>query len=317
MSTFPIFLVPDRILRAKNAMPIVPLFSAIAPNKPSLPPQPYDTNALITYATIGFAVSVIFVFINLVLGAVTGLLSMAAIAYLAWTMNQSFPKRKREHDDYDRKYPRLVQQYQAAKDSHSAEVAKINSPENIARYQQEQLLLALRQTEPHDGENSTAPKGFSEDKFYAHLNHHFRGRIHRSLTSTNPKFKPPYDLYSPDFVYIDRSLSLYIDIEIDEPYYHNTGQPTHFVGATKDINRNNHFLAKNWLVIRFAEEEIARCPKSCCKAIAQIIAEVIGDDLELRQFSGIDDLPTRKQWTEAEAAQMAADNYRQTYLAGD
>ena len=94
-------------------------------------------------------------------------------------------------------------------------------------------------------------------------------------------------------------------------------QPTHFVGATKDINRNNHFLAKNWLVIRFAEEEIARCPKSCCKAIAQIIAEVIGDDLELRQFSGIEDLPTRKQWTEAEAAQMAADNYRQTYLAGD
>jgi hypothetical protein len=50
------------------------------------------------------------------------------------------------------------------------------------------------------------------------------------------------------------------------------------------------------------------------KAIAQIIAEVIGDDLELSQFSGIEDLPNRKQWTEAEAAQMAADNYRQTYL---
>ena len=314
MTTFPIFLVPDRILRAKNAMPIVPLFSAIAPSKPSSPPQPYDTNALMTYVTIGFAVSVIFVFINLVLGAVTGLLSMAAIAYLAWTMNQSFPKRKREHDDYDRKYPRLVQQYQAAKDSHSAEVAKINSPENIARYQQEQLLLALRQTTPHDGENSTAQEGFSEPKFYPHLNHYFRGRIHRKLTSTIPNYEHPY---SPDFAYIDRSLSLYIDIEIDEPYYHKTGQPTHFVGATKDIDRNNHFLAKNWLVIRFAEEEIARCPKSCCKAIAQIIAEVIGDDLELRQFSGIEDLENRKQWTEAEAAQMAADNYRQTYLAGD
>jgi hypothetical protein len=316
MSTFPIFLVPDRILRAKNAMPIVPLFSAIAPNKPSSPPQPYDTNALITYATIGFAVSVIFVFINLVLGAVTGLLSMAAIAYAAWTMNQSFPQRKREHDDYVRQYPSLEKQYQAAKINHSEEVAKINSPENIARYQQEQLLLAFRQTEPHDGENSTAQEGFLENKLYAHLNHHFRGRIHRRLTSTN-QFKPPYNLYSPDFTYIDRSLSLYIDIEIDEPYVHGTVTPTHFEGASKDIKRNNHFLAKNWLVIRFAEEQVARCPQSCCKAIAQIIAEVIGDDLELRQFSGIEDLLNMKQWTEAEAAQMAADNYRQTYLAGD
>ncbi len=288
-------------------MPIAPLFSVIAPSKPSLPPQPYEVNLLIIESVF----ALIFGIIIPVVGALIG---FALVAYHAWTMNQSFPKRKREHDDYVRRYPRLVQQYQSAKNNHSAEVAKINSPENIAIYQQEQLLLALRQTEPHDGENSTAPKGFSEAKFYPYLNHYFSGRIHRKLTSTIPNYEHPY---SPDFAYIDRSLSLYIDIEIDEPYYHNTGQPTHFVGATKDINRNNHFIEKNWLVIRFAEEEIARCPQSCCKAIAQIIAEVIGDDLELSQFSGIEDLPNRKQWTEAEAAQMAADNYRQTYLAGD
>ena len=239
---------------------------------------------------------------------------MAAIAYLAWTMNQSFPKRKREHDDYVRKYPSLEKQYQAAKINHSAEVAKINSPENIARYQQEQLLLALRQTEPHDGENSTAPKGFSEDKFYAHLNHHFRGRIHRSLTSTNPKFKPPYDLYSPDFVYIDKAVNLYIDIEIDEPYAFNSKVPTHFVGANKDANRNNFFLNKNWLVIRFSEEQVVRYPQSCCKEIAKVIANVLWDNLYLSQFAMVADLEPMKQWTESEAVYMADRNYRQTYL---
>ena len=307
MTTFPIVLIPSVIRNVKSAMPIVPAFTAIAPSQPSSPPQPYEVNLLIIESVF----ALIFGIIIPVVGALIG---FALVAYHAWTMNQSFPKRKREHDDYVRRYPSLVQQYQAAKDSHSAEVAVIHRPENVARYQQEQLLLTLRQTEPHDGENSTAQKGFSEDKFYSYLNHHFKGKIHRSLTSTIPNFEHPY---SPDFTYIDRSLSLYIDIEIDEPYYHNTGEPTHFEGATKDINRNNHFLAKNWLVIRFAEEQVVRCPKSCCKAIAQLIAEVIGDSLELRQFNGVEDLPMMRQWTESEAAQMTAKNYRQTYLAGN
>jgi hypothetical protein len=307
MSTFPIALIPNRLQSAKSAMPSTPSFSAIAPSKPTSPPQPYEVNLLIIESVF----ALIFGIIIPIVGALIG---FALVAYHAWTMNQSFPKRKREHDDYVRRYPRLVQQYQAAKDSHSAEVALINHPENIAKYRQEQLILALRQTEPHDGTNSTAQEGFSEAKFYAHLNHHFKGKIHRRLTSNIPEFEHPY---SPDFAYIDRSLSLYIDIEIDEPYYHKTGEPTHFDGATKDFNRNNHFLAKNWLVIRFAEEQVVRCPKSCCKEIAQLIAEVLGDDLELKQFTGIEDLPTMQQWTEVEAAQMAADNYRQTYLAGD
>lgn len=307
MTTFPIVLIPNVIRNAKSSKPPVPTFTAIAPSKPSTPPQPYEVNLLIIESVF----ALIFGIIIPVVGALIG---FALVAYHAWTMNQSFPKRKREHDDYVRRYPRLVQQYQSAKDSHSAEVAVIHRPENVARYQQEQLLLTLRQTEPHDGENSTAPEGFSEDKFYSYLNHHFSGKIRRRLTSKIPNFKYPY---SPDFTYIDRSLSLYIDIEIDEPYYHKTGEPTHFEGASKDINRNNHFLAKNWLVIRFAEKQVVCSPKSCCKAIAQLIAEVIGDDLELRQFIGIEDLPTMKQWTESEAAQMAEANYRQTYLAGD
>lgn len=314
MTTFPIVLIPDRIRNAKSAKPTVPPFADILPSPPSPPPQPYDTMALITYATIGFAVSVIFVFINPVLGAVSGLASIAAIAYAAWTMRQSFPQRKREHDDYVRKFPKLLQEHMRARGEHMAEMVRVNSPENIARYQQEQLLLSLRQTEPHDGENSKAQEGFSEAKFYAHLNHHFKGKVHRGLTSRIPNYEYPYSL---DFTYIDRSLSLYIDIEVDEPYVHKTGEPTHFDGATKDARRNNHFLAKNWLVIRFAEEQVARYPKGCCKAIAQLIAEVIGDSLELNQFSRTEDLPTMRQWTEAEAAQMAEKNYRQTYLAGD
>lgn len=134
MPTFPIVLIPDRLQRTKNAMPTVPTFTAISPSKPSSPPQPYDTNALITYATIGFFVSVIFVFINLVLGAVTGLLSIAAIAYLVWTMKQSFPQRKREHDDYVRRFPKLMQEHIRARGEHMEEMVRVNSPDNILRF---------------------------------------------------------------------------------------------------------------------------------------------------------------------------------------
>lgn len=314
MPTFPIALIPNRVQRAKSATPTIPPFTAIAPSKPSSPPQPYDINALITYATIGFFVSVIFVFMNPALGAVIGLLSFAAIAYAAWTMKQSFPQRKREHDDYVRRFPKLLQEHMKARSEHTEEMARVNSPENVAKYQQKQLLLSLKQTEPHDGEKSNAQEGFSEAKFYAHLSHYFKGKVHRKLIANIPNYEHPY---SPDFTYIEQSLNLYIDIEIDEPYEYRYGQPTHFEGAIKDNRRNQFFLDKNWLVIRFAEEQVVRYPKSCCKAIAQLIAEVVGDSLELGQFAGVEDLPTIRQWTEAEAAQMAANNYRQTYLAGD
>jgi len=312
MPTYPIALIPDRIQSAKSAMPTVPTFTAIAPSKPSLPPQPYDTNALITYATIGFFVSVVFVFINLVLGFVTGVLSFAVIAYLAWEMKQSFPKRKREHDDYVRSFPKLMQEHIRARAKHTEEILRVNSPENVTEYRKNQLLLALRQTDPNDGNKGKAQEGFSEARFYAHLSKYFNGKIHRGLTLKIPTYK---NSYSPDFSYIDRSTSLYIDIEIDEPYVYKNDEPSHFVG--KDDRRNNFFLDKNWVVLRFAEEQVVRYPQECCKSVAKVIANVLGDKLELIQFVDVPDLPTIRQWTESEAIAMSKRQYRQTYLVNN
>lgn len=232
-------------------------------------------------------------------------------AYLAWSMNQSFPQRKRKHDDEVRKYPRLLQSYQQAKREYEQQVRNILNHENVASYQKLELLRTLRQTKPHDGGNSKAQVGFSEAKFYAYLNHYFKNKVKRGLTLNIPNFKHHY---SPDFVYIDKSVNLYIDIEIDEPYAYNSKVPTHFVGSSKDTNRNNFFLNRNWLVIRFSEEQVVRYPQSCCKAIAKVITSVLGDNLYLSQFTLVADLEPMKQWTESEALYMADSNYRQTYL---
>jgi len=309
MPTYPILLIPHSIQRAKNAEPALPPFTAIEPRKATSPPQPYETNTLITYATIGLIVSTIFVFINLVLGAISTFLSISAIAYLAWSMQQTFPERKRKHDDYVRRYPRELQAYRQSKQKHQEDIKRVRSPENVANYRRQQLVRTLKQTEPNDGKNSKAQEGFSEAKFYNHLKQYFKSNVQRGLTLNIPNFEFPY---SPDFAYIDQSTNLYIDIEIDEPYDYQSNKLTHFVG--KDDRRNNFFLNKGWIVIRLCEKQVVHYPHSCCKAIAQLISDVLEDSLELSQFMDVPDLPTVKQWTESEAADMAAKMYRQNYL---
>lgn len=309
MPTYPIILIPTSIQRAKNAEPNTPRFTAIEPKKVSSPPQPYETTTLITYATIGFMLSVIFLFINLGLGAISAFLSISTIAFLAWSMQKTFPERKRKHDDYVRRYPKELQIYRQSKQRHQEEVKKVLSPENVANYRRQQLLLTLKQTEPNDGKNSKAQEGFSEAKFYNYLKQYFKSNVQRGLTLKIPNFDFPY---SPDFAYIDQSTNLYIDIEIDEPYAYQSNKLTHFVG--KDDRRNKFFIDKGWLVIRFCEEQVVRYPHSCCKAIAQLISDVLGNSLEISQFIDVPDLHPVKQWTESEAANMADKNYRQTYL---
>ena len=260
---------------------------------------------------VGFVASLVLAFFHIWLGISAIALSAVMVTYLAWSMNQSFPRRKRKYDDEVRKYPRLLQSHQQAKREHEQQIKHIHSHENIASYRKLELLRILRQTKPNDGGNSKAQAGFSEAKFYAYLNHYFKDKVKRGLTLNIPNFKHHY---SPDFVYIDRAVNLYIDIEIDEPYAFNSKVPTHFVGASKDANRNNFFLNKNWLVIRFSEEQVVRYPQSCCKAIAKVIANILGDNLYLSQFAMVADLEPMKQWTESEAVYMADRNYRQTYL---
>ena len=291
--------------------PPLPVFADIPPNKPSSPPEIYDQRLFTKWGIVGFIMSSVLAFFNIWLGITAIAISALMVAYLAWSMNQSFPQRKREHDDQVRKYPRLLQSYQQAKREYQEEIKHIHSHENVAAYRKLELLRILRQTNPHDGGNSKAQVGFSEAKFYAYLTHYFKDKVKRGLTLNIPNFKHHY---SPDFVYIDKSVNLYIDIEIDEPYAYNSKVATHFVGSSKDINRNNFFLNRNWLVIRFSEEQVVRYPQSCCKAIAKVIANVLGDNLYLSQFAMVTDLEPMKQWTESEAVYMADRNYRQTYL---
>ncbi|BAZ34035.1 hypothetical protein NIES4074_65490 (plasmid) [Cylindrospermum sp. NIES-4074] len=160
--------------------------------------------------------------------------------------------------------------------------------------------------------NGTAKQGVSEKEFLRHLLSAFPG----NLICQAVEFEiPGYPLrYSADFILYHRSSGLALDIEIDEPYTGDTGKPHHCVDVDEDKIRNRFFLERNWGVVRFAEVQVVRHPWSCCKAVAQMIARLTGDDTILMVLQRLADVPLQKQWTRREARLMAKNNYRQSYL---
>ena len=120
--------------------------------------------------------------------------------------------------------------------------------------------------------------------------------------------------YTADFILVHKPTGLAIDIEIDEPYEGRRGKPHHCIDRGKDNQRNQFFLEKNWVVIRFSELQVVKYPDSCCKAIARVIAQITGDYRGLAQFGNVADLLPHKQWTVKEAIYMAKTKFRNSYL---
>lgn len=161
---------------------------------------------------------------------------------------------------------------------------------------------------------SDAPVGRSEDAFAQVLERYFPGRVTRQLEF--PIFNSEKGRsFSTDFAVVLDELSLHIDVEIDEPFDLKKKRPTHCIDDYHDRYRNRFFLQGNWIIIRFAEEQIVRYPRSCCREIAAAIAQVTGIDKFLKPLEKEPILPPVQQWTKKQARRMAKQNYRDTYLS--
>lgn len=113
--------------------------------------------------------------------------------------------------------------------------------------------------------------------------------------------------YCPDMTLICPETNLHIDIEIDEPYTLQDKKPIHF--ETSDSSRNDFFLQCNWVVIRFAEEQIITKPNECIETIQSVLNSV--RTMENNYYS---QLPLIKTWDYEDATIMADENYRRKYL---
>ncbi|EKQ71206.1 hypothetical protein OsccyDRAFT_0058 [Leptolyngbyaceae cyanobacterium JSC-12] len=173
------------------------------------------------------------------------------------------------------------------------------------------LPWVLKQTQSPVGMHYKPPKGHSEIQFEQDLWQYFPNRIHTGLMMPRPGHDQPY---VPDFAYIDPILNLYIDIEVDEPYTHNTRQPLHYADSEKDQQRNQFFLEAGWIVIRFSELQVVKMPMSCCKVIASTIASITQDNTLMNPFRQVPTLKPEQRWSYEEAQHMIKTAYREQYL---
>ncbi|GAC1498030.1 MAG: hypothetical protein NVS2B14_11910 [Chamaesiphon sp.] len=249
------------------------------------------------------------------------LLAGGAIAYNIWQQLQSFSQRQREYSKAKQRYLREQEFYQKTlkgfpEQQRQYDVAfkqylkNYKSWEKVKVLHRDRLRQVLAQAIRHDGTGSKVRRGTAEVDFKRYLSQYFSDKIH---TGYFIKIPNSFCQYTPDFVYIDSSFNLYIDIEIDEPYVYDTKEPIHYVGS--DDKRNESFCHRLWIVIRFTEEQVICWPKNCCKSIAKEISQIIGDSSILSPFANISDLKPMTQWTEDQAREMANSGYRDTYLA--
>lgn len=161
---------------------------------------------------------------------------------------------------------------------------------------------------------SDAPVGRSEDAFASVLERYFPGRVKRQLEFPIPQSEKGRS-FSTDFAVVLEEIGLYIDVEIDEPFDLKKKRPTHCIDDYHDRYRNGFFLQGNWIIIRFAEEQVVRYPKSCCREIASCVAQVTGLDKFLKPLAGEPILQPIPQWTKKQARALAKTNYRDTYLS--
>lgn len=174
--------------------------------------------------------------------------------------------------------------------------AILNDSVALRNYMQTQIKTALSSTQS-DLRSSDARLGKYDNTLLAALRN-----IPRCCVKSGEGLNLSY-VFTPDVIIHVPTLNLWIDVEVDEPWFLDElgqKQPIHYLG--KDSYRNRQFLAANWVVFRFAEEQVAKQPKSCAKEIARFLS-LFDMDVSLK-FYNIPDLQEVNCWDEEKALEI-------------
>jgi hypothetical protein len=157
--------------------------------------------------------------------------------------------------------------------------------------------------------NESTKLGASEFEFGLILKKYFDPDIfsQQQLLPLNHKVA-----YSADFLFVEPNTNLHIDLEIDEPFTLLTNQPIHCVGM--DDYRNKCFVEANWIVLRFAEEQVKSQPQRCLRVLANVIYQYTNNDSWRLLFQDVERLTPLWQWTTKQSHKLLKGNYRNRYL---
>jgi hypothetical protein len=299
MKQYPDVYIPYSFRNVKPQPPSPP----IEPSKPVAPIKPTWLNPIIVgLITLGIG---LFVFMELPVVAL--LLGMGTTIFSRLMLNKGYRKDLKLFREVQEKYPALVNQYQEERKQFERMIRELNKPEVIRQYRLK-VIKNLRIYQP-DSFSSSAKKGRSERILFDCLKKHLKGEFYDKTALNIPNYDYPF---SPDIAY--KIEGIYIDIEVDEPYYEKDGilYPYHGYDEWQDQNRNEFFVERNWIVIRFSEEQVVKYPESCVKEVAKLVNQLLGEGIPA-SLVNIADLKPMPRWTSNQAEIMIENNYRNRY----
>jgi hypothetical protein len=154
-------------------------------------------------------------------------------------------------------------------------------------------------------------KGYKENDFYNKIKQTITDiEITDNVHMVIPNFNKPYE---PDIVLFDKSLNLFIDVEIDEPYDGYYRYPTHFINPEDEVKQDNirdlFFTESGWIVIRFTEKQVHCEAYACIDYIKNILHSLYN-----RAFVNSTNCEKESQWDYNQCIQWQKIYYREKYL---
>ncbi len=286
--------------------------------KPQLPKSiwnfPVKRNVVKLIGEIGlFILGLVAVVQGLSLSAIAlGVISWGGVVWGLWQFTRWWGRKQKQHQQrHQPQYEAELKQWQRASKVRDLYLKNIDLHQrNQLQQRQEKLRNLLKgKVEQSTGE-SLAQKGVSEAGFLEVLKTVFPD------ATFGGEFPIPGSkyCYSIDLAWVDSNTGLSIDIEIDEPYDGKSKKPHHCLDDDKDRNRTRFFNERNWVVIRFAEEQVVTNPQGCCRYLAEIIGQITQDLSLIEKVKDLPGLDPVKAWTSSESKQMAVWKVRESYL---
>lgn len=308
---YPIVEVPFGLRTALTAIPKPPE----EPEKPLFPIYP-ALPPLLTRGIVCWLLLVLFGGFWLMdqhLELAATLLAVTGVLGILWCKRRGRRRYTARVAQYEVDFTHYLN-YPERQAAYKAELAHYACPETVPLYRKQQVASLLQTVSlpiyPIPAEEFIPRQGRSETSFLPYLQEYFGGEVIHTecrIPVDDPRLNTSW--YYPDFIYQDAS-GLCIDIEIDEPYVLDTKKPIHYQGV--DDARNAYFLRKNWVVVRFTEEQVVRYPKQCCKELAELIFSLNERHYAAKFFRSL--IPMA-QWSQPQALAQARADARNRYLS--
>lgn len=175
----------------------------------------------------------------------------------------------------------------------------------VVKMPKENAVLKL----PREGR--TNQKGYKENDFFEKLRQQITGiELINNVHMVIPNYNKPYE---PDIVLFDKTLNLYVDIEIDEPYDGYYRYPTHYVNPEDDVKKDDirdmFFTESGWVVIRFTEKQVHCESFECIDYIKNVLYSLYN-----RNFVNSISCEKESQWDYNQCIQWQKIYYREKYL---